>query len=100
MYNKCAWKKLSGEYCNQCCVGKYCAHHNHRFKKGAPGVINCAKCDKILKGKTPLCAKCGSKNFRGIIKYYRQRYGIVVTVEEYLSGDYKRKELKKSISVL
>ena len=93
--NKCAWKKLSGEYCNQCCVGKYCSTHNQRFKKGATGVISCIKCNKNLKGKTPLCADCGSKKFREIARYHKRRYGVIVTSEDYISDNYKKKQLNE-----
>ena len=98
--NKCVWKKLSGEYCNQSCVGKYCSTHNQRFKKGAPGVINCIKCNTILKGRTPLCMDCGGHRFREAFRYYKNKYGITIAVQDYVNGEFKNEklsELKKQL---
>ena len=90
--NKCIWKKLSGEYCNQSCVRKYCALHNQRIKKGAPGVIDCIKCKRGVKGKTPLCAGCGGHQFRELARYHKRKNNIVLSVEEYIN---KEKQLKE-----
>ena len=90
--NKCVWKKLSGEFCNQACVGKYCALHNQRISKGAPGVIDCLVCQRRVKGRTPLCARCGGHQFRELARYHKRKNNIVLTVEQYIKKEKQFRE--------
>ena len=62
------------------------------LKKGAPGVIDCIKCKRGVKGKTPLCSDCGGHRFRELARYHKRKKNIILTVEDYIN---KEKQLKE-----
>ena len=90
--SKCTWKLLYNDgLCNRNCVGEYCAKHRHKIKNGSAGVQECIKCSKKIKGRTKLCTDCGGHRFTKLARYYIQKYNIVVTEHDYVTGYYKDK---------
>ena len=100
--NKCKWRKLrDGGYCNKLCKKEYCPVHDHLIsKRGSTGVLVCIGCSKGIKGKTQLCGNCGGHNYKELARYYRRKYNITLTEQDYISGNYKvifKENSKKSL---
>ena len=92
--NKCAWLYQNEHgLCARRCVGKYCAAHNQQLKNGSRGLILCIKCGHGVRGKTKLCAECGGPRFREFVKYYRRKHNIEYDEHDFITGDYKKRQL-------
>ena len=94
--NRCKWLyKKGNEMCSRRCIGDFCAAHNQQVKNGSTMMITCIKCGQVVRGKTKLCAECGGKRYRSFVKYYKQRYNIIYDENDFLTGNYREKQLNK-----
>ena len=93
--NNCIWRHLHDDgFCGRRCIGTYCALHNYILKKGSTGVLICIGCSKGVKGKTRLCGDCGNHRFKELARYYKRRYNIVITEQDYITGSYQKQQLE------
>ena len=66
--------------------------HNYIItEKGSTGVLVCIGCSKGIKGKTSLCGDCGGHNFKELARYYKRRYNIILTEQDYINDHFKKK---------
>ena len=92
--NRCKWIwKNEHGLCSQRCIGEYCAKHNQQIKNLSSGMVQCIKCGCGVRGKTRLCAECGGRRFRKFVRYYKRKYGVVLDEHDFITGDYKQRQL-------